>query len=480
MARPARYPREEVISRINRCSGPAATRARRWRAWPPRRGWPRPRSTTIFRPARRAWRGGPRRAAPVDRRPGARAAVRPGDPRASSRRWPRRSTSSTPAATKPVWSALFSIGEALAHFQGRLQAPFRDLIAAIAGVLAEAGLADGRARAGRRRRHPHPGRAGRLPHARRLLPFSRLLRRLPDDLWPAARAVRRRPTLARSTRGRHAAQPFLPGRSLLYRRHASWGAMFPVMTGALTRIDPFTFTCMRYTIAGLAFLALLLAKEGRSGPQPQGRARLAGLVLRHRGLRRVRVPRLPGPAARRPRGALTASIMMATQPLLGLLVNWAFRKVVPPVYSFLFILLSFCGVTLVITKGHVLNLLSMPQSYGADGLIVLGALCWVFYTVGAAFFPKWSPYKYTTLTTLLGLTSVFAITAALWWPLHRDAARRRGGCGHPAPAYMAFGAGPDRGAVLEFRQQDPHPAQRRAVHGRRAGDRVRHLGASRA
>ena len=44
----------------------------------------------------------------------------------------------------------------------------------------------------------------------------------------------------------------------------SWGAMFPVMTGALVRIDPFTFTSLRYLIAGAAFLAVLIFKEGWS------------------------------------------------------------------------------------------------------------------------------------------------------------------------------------------------------------------------
>ena len=42
---------------------------------------------------------------------------------------------------------------------------------------------------------------------------------------------------------------------------ASWGAMFPVMTGALVRIDPFTFTSLRYLIAGAAFLAVLIFRK---------------------------------------------------------------------------------------------------------------------------------------------------------------------------------------------------------------------------
>jgi len=37
-----------------------------------------------------------------------------------------------------------------------------------------------------------------------------------------------------------------------------------VMTGALVRIDPFTFTSLRYLIAGAAFSAVLIFKEGWS------------------------------------------------------------------------------------------------------------------------------------------------------------------------------------------------------------------------
>jgi drug/metabolite transporter (DMT)-like permease len=31
----------------------------------------------------------------------------------------------------------------------------------------------------------------------------------------------------------------------------SWGCMFPVMTSALTQMDPFNFTAIRYTIAAI-------------------------------------------------------------------------------------------------------------------------------------------------------------------------------------------------------------------------------------
>lgn len=194
----------------------------------------------------------------------------------------------------------------------------------------------------------------------------------------------------------------------------SWGAMFPVMNDALLYIDPFTFTSLRYSIAGLVFLALLLWREGRAGLNMTGERIGLAWLFGTAGFAGFGFLVFLGQQMAGKEGALTASIMMATQPMLGLLVNWIVRKIGPPVYSFLFILMSFCGVVLVITKGDLLSYLHAPQSMASNALILLGALCWVLYTVGAAFFPKWSPYKYTTLTTALGLTSVLSINALLY------------------------------------------------------------------
>ena len=112
-------------------------------------------------------------------------------------------------------------------------------------------------------------------------------------------------------------------------------------------------------------------------------------------------------------GALVASIIAATMPMLGLLVNWAVSKAKPSIYSFLFISLSFCGVALVVTKGHFARLVDSSPNFRADVLMILGASCWVIYTFGAIFYPKWSPLKYTTLTIGLSLVSMLAIDTIL-------------------------------------------------------------------
>jgi drug/metabolite transporter (DMT)-like permease len=193
----------------------------------------------------------------------------------------------------------------------------------------------------------------------------------------------------------------------------SWGAMFPVMNSALQFIDPFTFTSLRYAIAGIVFLALLVWREGSSALHLKGERIGLAWFFGTIGFAGFGFLVFLGQQMAGREGALTASITMATQPMLGLLVTWLIRKIAPPVYSFAFILLSFCGVVLVVTKGDLQFYLHEPASIASNLLILLGALCWVCYTIGATFFPAWSPYKYTAITTVLGLTSVFAINAML-------------------------------------------------------------------
>lgn len=193
----------------------------------------------------------------------------------------------------------------------------------------------------------------------------------------------------------------------------SWGAMFPVMNGALIHMDPFMFTLLRYGLAGLVFLAVLLFREGLGSLNLRGQRVWLAWLFGTAGFAGFGFLVFWGQQMAGHEGALTASIMMATQPMLGLLVNWVLRKVVPPTYSIFFIVLSFCGVALVVTRGNAGALLSEPGNFTADLVILMGALCWVIYTIGGSFFPSWSPYKYTTVTTGLGLISVLFVNLAL-------------------------------------------------------------------
>ncbi|WGS53236.1 DMT family transporter [Paraburkholderia sp. D15] len=191
------------------------------------------------------------------------------------------------------------------------------------------------------------------------------------------------------------------------------GIMFPVMTDALTHVDPFTFTSLRYLIAGTFFLALLIAKEGKGAWRADGESLALAWLLGSVGFCGFGSFVFLGQQLAGPEGALTASIMMATQPMMGLLLNSLVRKTLPPVVTLLFILMSFAGVSLVVTKGDIVAALHEPQHYSANALILVGALCWVIYTFSAAHFKRWSALKYTTLTLWLGLTTIVGLNGVL-------------------------------------------------------------------
>ncbi|EFP4793559.1 DMT family transporter, partial [Salmonella enterica] len=183
----------------------------------------------------------------------------------------------------------------------------------------------------------------------------------------------------------------------------------PVMTHALTYIDPFNFTTFRYGIAGIAFALLLLFREGQNSFRLKGERWGLAWLFGTLGFAGFGFLVFLGQSLAGPGGALTASIMMATMPMLGLLTIWALKKVRPHASTMSFILLSFSGVVLVITNGDVFAVLNSPISLAANLLLIAGALCWVLYTIGGSYFPGWSPLRYTTMTTLLGMISVVLI-----------------------------------------------------------------------
>ncbi len=192
----------------------------------------------------------------------------------------------------------------------------------------------------------------------------------------------------------------------------SWGTMFPIMSHVLKIIDPFTFTALRYTLAVVVFLIFLYYKEGKSSYKVDGNIFLLW-IFGSAGFAGFGFFVFLGQKLAGQEGALSASMMMATMPLLGLLVNWILKGIRPASFSFGFILMSLVGVLLVITKGNIELLLTMPGNYVANLLMIVGALCWVIYTIGASYFPTWSPVKYTALSTLYGLPTIYFVTVIL-------------------------------------------------------------------
>lgn len=102
-------------------------------------------------------------------------------------------------------------------------------------------------------------------------------------------------------------------------------------------------------------------------------------------------------------GSIIASVMMATQPLLRVLVARVWRKVV----ALISMLVAVIGVLLVVTNGDLSILSSGDNLLFATVLILLGVFCWVIYSAVGANFGHWSILRFLALSTLLGMVSVY-------------------------------------------------------------------------
>lgn len=99
----------------------------------------------------------------------------------------------------------------------------------------------------------------------------------------------------------------------------SWGLMFPVLASALTRVDALNLTAVRYLLATVVLLGLLLVREGGGALRPAGRVvevvvlgvvgfagfnLLTNLALGHAAPQQI-------------------ALFVATAPLVTQLVRWA-------------------------------------------------------------------------------------------------------------------------------------------------------------
>ena len=200
------------------------------------------------------------------------------------------------------------------------------------------------------------------------------------------------------------------GGSLLALSGLAWGGMFPVVKAVLTFIDPFTFAFIRHGLTAVIFLAILAVVEGpRNLACGKHKLRVWALgtigfggygLLAFIGLQNTR--------------AEHAAVIMALLPLITILVNWGLRGVRPSVVSAVCIAVGIAGVALVVTDGNFSSF-AAGNSAIPDLMVVLGAVCWVFYTLGRSTVSDWSTLRYTALTCVYSVSSLAVAAAIVWW-----------------------------------------------------------------
>lgn len=189
-----------------------------------------------------------------------------------------------------------------------------------------------------------------------------------------------------------------------------WGSSFAVSKVAMQAVDAYHLTVIRYGIAAVVFIGWLLVAEGPAALKFDGKAGAllvlgivgigGGVLLMFVGLHRAR--------------AEHAGVIVATQPLVGALLGWAFRGQRPARGTMLAIALALIGVALVVTRGDPRALLEGGSATG-DLMMLGAATCWVTYTLSAAAFPAWSSLRYTALTVATGVLFCLAATIAAIW-----------------------------------------------------------------
>ncbi len=202
------------------------------------------------------------------------------------------------------------------------------------------------------------------------------------------------------------AKTSIRGAGLLLVAATAWGGLFPVAMVTLPVIDPFHMTAIRYGVTAVIFVGLLALLEGPRALRVEGRG-LRAALLGTAGFAGLGLLVFVGLQHSRPEHG---AIIMATQPLIAAWVAWLLRGVRPARATLGFLGVALVGVLLVVTKGHFTGLLAGGTGLG-DLAMLLGAVSWVIYTLGAADFPSWSPLRYTALTCVLSLPAIFGLTA---------------------------------------------------------------------
>ena len=178
---------------------------------------------------------------------------------------------------------------------------------------------------------------------------------------------------------------------------ACWTPLFSVAKRTLPVLDAYALGTVRYVLGIALFVLLLAAFEGRRSLSFGDRfvaAVLCGMV----GITGFNLFVWLGLGYTRPEHA---SIILALQSPLTALAVWLVHGQRPARFTLACVAAAIAGVALVITKGDPAGALAGGSLLG-DGLVFLGAVSWVTYTLSASRFPGWSPLRFTVMTCIPG------------------------------------------------------------------------------
>lgn len=203
-------------------------------------------------------------------------------------------------------------------------------------------------------------------------------------------------------------QSFLAGFVAALTAVIIWGTQLPIAKDAFVAVNPLHATMIRYQVASVFLVLLLIAREGPQALHYRGfglRASVIGVF----GMSASPMLVFFGISLA---GAERAAVITALQPAVAALAQWIFRRKRPATFTLACIAVAFVGVVLVVTKGHLTATATTRELVGS-AIILLGAVCWVIYTMGTERLVGWSAWKVTVLTVLPGMIATTLVTQTL-------------------------------------------------------------------
>lgn len=191
---------------------------------------------------------------------------------------------------------------------------------------------------------------------------------------------------------------------------SGWGGMFLASKTILPQVDPVWLTLIRYTISGVAFVALLLPRGG--APWRKLRAHAAPLALLGLwGFGVFSVMLLAGLSHSVPSHG---AVIMATVPMTTQLLRWLLDGVRPARSGLMVTAVALVGVA-VVSGVFTSSTGAAGSTLLGDAVALAGTIGWIMYTRGAAKFAEMDVVEYTALTVLAGwpLLLIGAVVATL-------------------------------------------------------------------
>lgn len=192
-----------------------------------------------------------------------------------------------------------------------------------------------------------------------------------------------------------------------------WGLQIPIGKQVLEQIDGFSLGLLRYLVAMLGFVSLLVWKEGWSAMSPAGHLKVLS-VAGGIGIAGSVFLVFAGLALTR---AESAAIIGALQPGIAVIAQWLLQRRRPARFTLVCLAIAFVGVLLVVTRGGAAfssDLSITFEEFIGNLLVFLGSIAWVTYSVTTVAISHWSSARISALTCVFGV----AAATPIWWIAH--------------------------------------------------------------